>query len=67
LIGIETASQSADWPALMQVIEAAAQGSVPGMMFDVQRVDRYNPAGMTSALLQAEPFYRRPAANSILN
>ena len=67
LIGIETASQSADWPSLMQAIETAAQASVPGLMFDVQRVDRYNPAGMTSALLQAEPFYRRAAANPVLN
>ena len=43
----------------MQAIEAAVQSSASGMIFDVQRVDRTNPAGMTGALLQADPFYRR--------
>jgi len=33
-----------------------AETSVPGMVFDIQRVDRRNPAGMTSALVQAFPF-----------
>ena len=64
LIGIEAASQNATpqyWPHLMQAIEAAAQNSLPGLVFDVQRVDRYNPTGMTGALLQTEPFYRRAA------
>jgi len=70
LIGIEAASQNATpqyWPQLMQAIEAAAQNSLPGLVFDVQRVDRYNPTGMTGALLQTEPFYRRAAANPALN
>jgi len=56
LVGIET---TGDWPSLMQAIQAAAETSVPGMVFDIQRVDRRNPAGMTSALIQAEPFYVR--------
>jgi hypothetical protein len=60
LLGIETKS---DWPSLMQAIQAAAEKSVPGLAFDVQRVDRYSPAGLTGALLQVEPFYRRPNLN----
>ena len=64
LVGIETAA-SAQWPALMQAIAAAAQAQLPDLAFDVQRVDRANPGGMTGALLQAEPFYRR--TNPILN
>jgi hypothetical protein len=66
LIGIETTSPSA-WPLLMQAIESAAQMQLPGVMFDIQRVDRLNPSGMTGALLQAEPFYRRPAINPTVN
>ena len=69
LIGIEAASQNARpqyWPQLMQAIEAAAHDALPGLVFDVQRVDRYNPSGMTGALLQTEPFYRR-AADPTLN
>jgi hypothetical protein len=62
LVGIETASP-AQWPSLMQAIEAAAQANHPGLAFDVQRIDRFNPGGMTGALLQAEPFYRRNTLN----
>jgi len=58
LVGIETAG---DWPSLMQAIQAAAEAHVPDMLFDIQRVDRRNPAGMTSALIQAAPFYVRGA------
>ena len=58
LVGIETAG---DWPSLMQAIQAAADAQVPDMVFDIQRVDRRNPAGLTSALIQAEPFYVRGA------
>jgi hypothetical protein len=64
LIGIETNSP-AQWPSLMQAIEAAAQSHLPGQAFDVQRVDRLNPGGMTGALLGTEPFYRR--TNPTLN
>jgi hypothetical protein len=58
LVGIET---EGNWPSLMQAIQAAAATSVPDMVFDIQRVDRRNLAGMTSALLQAQPFYQRRA------
>jgi hypothetical protein len=58
LVGVETAG---DWPTLMMAIQAAAEAAVPGMVFDVQRVERGNPAGMTDALLQAAPFYQRRA------
>ena len=58
LVGIETVG---DWPSLMQAIQTMAQTSVPGMMFDVQRVDRRNPGGMTGGLLQVQPFYQRGA------
>ncbi len=59
LVGIETAG---DWPSLIQAIQAAAEAHVPGMLFDIQRVDRRNPAGMTSALIQVPPFYVRGAS-----
>ena len=36
------------------------------MVFDIQRVDRHNPVGMTEALLQTPPFYQR-AADPTLN
>ena len=65
LVGIELDSKTGgDWPSLMQAIQAAAETSVPDMMFDIQRVDRRNRAGMTSALLQAQPFYQRRAPSS---
>jgi hypothetical protein len=60
LVGIET---KCDWPSLMQEIQAAAEKSVPGLVFDVQRVDRYSPSGLSGALLQVEPFYRRTNLN----
>jgi len=67
LIGIELDSQTGgDWPSLIQAIQAAAEAALPDMMFDIQRVDRRNPGGMTSALLQAQPFYWR-RANTTLN
>jgi hypothetical protein len=58
LVGIET---TGNWAALMTEIQAAAEAAVPGLVFDVQRVDRHNPAGMTGALLQSVPFYERGA------
>jgi hypothetical protein len=66
LIGIETADQNA-WPLLLQAIEATAQMQLPGVTFDLQRVDRLNPAGMTGALLQVDPFYQRPAIKPAVN
>jgi hypothetical protein len=45
---------------LEQAIQTAAEASVPEV-FDIRRVDRRNSAAMTSALLQAQPFYQRRA------
>ena len=59
LVGIET---STDWPPLMQAIQVAAEKTVPGLVFDVQRVDRQNPIGLTATLLQVAPFYQRRTA-----
>jgi hypothetical protein len=56
LVGIET---SGDMAALLSDIERAAQVSLPGLLFDVQRVDRKRPIGMAEAMLQLEPFYER--------
>ena len=66
VVGIEAASTETDWPSLMRAIEAAAEKSVPGQLFDVQPVDRRHPTGFTGSLLQSEPFYQR-AAKPILN
>jgi len=63
LVGIEMDTKSGgDWPSLIRSIEAAAEASVPGMVFDIQRIDRRNPTSLTGALLQAAPFYQRRAA-----
>lgn len=64
LVGIET---SADMGVLMAEIEAMAAAILPGLVFDVQRVDRDAPAGMTDALLQSQPFYQRAVPGRILN
>jgi hypothetical protein len=66
VVGIETANGvQTDWPSLVGAIEAAAQKSIPGQMFDVQPVDRRNPTGFTGSILQTEPFYRRTPAPSL--
>jgi hypothetical protein len=62
LVGVET---SGDWPSLMKAIEDAAEAAVPGMVFDVQRVDRHNRTSLTDALLQAAPFYPRTQINTL--
>src|SRR5471032_461887 len=63
LVGIEMDTKSGgDWPSLIRSIEAAAEASVPGMVFDIQRIDRRNHTSLTGALLQAAPFYQRRAA-----
>ncbi|MEO8301954.1 MAG: enhanced serine sensitivity protein SseB C-terminal domain-containing protein [Rhizomicrobium sp.] len=68
LVGIELdAKLGSDWSSLLQAIQAAAETHVPDMLFDIQRVDRRNPAGMTSALTQAAPFYVRGANTPTLN
>ncbi len=59
LVGVET---SGDMAALVADIEHAAAQDAPGIVFDVQRVDRTRPTGMAGALLQAQPFYRRGGA-----
>ena len=59
LVGIET---SGDMAALVAEIESEVGQSAPGIVFDVQRVDRARPSGMAGALLQAQPFYQRGAA-----
>ncbi|HEY4078347.1 MAG TPA: enhanced serine sensitivity protein SseB C-terminal domain-containing protein [Rhizomicrobium sp.] len=64
LVGIET---SGDMAALMPQIERAAQQAVPGMVFDVQRVDRNAPTGMADALLQTQPFYSHAAPGRLIN
>jgi hypothetical protein len=58
LVGVET---SGDMAALVADIERAAAQDAPGIVFDVQRVDRARPTGMAGALLQAQPFYQRGA------
>ena len=63
LVGIELEPGARnDWPQLIQAIQAAADAAVQGMVFDVQRVDRTNPTGLTGALLKAPPFYQRGAS-----
>jgi SseB protein N-terminal domain/SseB protein C-terminal domain len=64
LVGIEGGG---DWPLLLQAIEAAALEAVPGMVFDIQRIDRKTRTGLTDALLQAQPFYLRRNGDPALN
>jgi hypothetical protein len=64
LLGIET---TGDWPSLMQAIQEMAESAVPGLMFDIQRVDPHNPAALANALLQAPPFYLRRASGLTFN
>jgi hypothetical protein len=68
LVGVELEPGAAsDWPLLMQAVQAAAETSVPGMVFDIQRIDRRNPSSLTDALLRVPPFYQRCPAGSALN
>ncbi len=64
LVGIETTT---DMGAVMADIEQMAQVAAPGLVFDVQQVDRSRPAAMADVLMQAEPFYVRAPAGRILN
>ena len=65
LVGIEMdSSAGGDWLSLIQSIEAAAEGFVPGMVFDIQRIDRKTRTGLTDALLQVAPFYQRRTPSS---
>jgi len=56
VVGIET---SGDMQALAEEISRIAADTVPGMVFDVQRVMREQPQGLAEALLQTPPFYQR--------
>jgi hypothetical protein len=68
LVGIELdTATGGDWRSLMKAVEAAAQAQVPGLVFDIHRIDRANPIGLTEALLKANPFYVRPVDASSLN
>jgi hypothetical protein len=59
LVGVELdAKKGGNWKALMQAVEAAAR-SLPGQLFDIQRIDRDHPGGLSEALLQVPPFYQR--------
>jgi len=58
LVGVET-DNAAGFRALVEAIQQEAEASVPEMLFDVQRIDRRNPSGLTEALLQVPPFYIR--------
>ena len=66
LVGIEM-DTSGDWPSLIKAIEDTAQAQVPGMVFDLHRVDRINPIGLTEALLKTRPIYVGAAGASALN
>jgi hypothetical protein len=56
LVGVETTGNMA---ALVAQMQSVAEKSAPGLAFDVERVDRLRPSGISKALLQAEPFYSR--------
>ena len=58
---------TADMAGLMADIEAMAQKAAPGLVFDVQQVDRLRPAAMAEVLMQAEPFFIRALPGRILN
>lgn len=60
LVGVELDSvMGGDWPSLLQAVKAAAERNLPGMVFDLQRIDRAHPNSLTDALLQVPPFYQR--------
>lgn len=64
LVGIEC---DGDMSALVAALQEAAERDAPGQVFDIQRVNRKQPLGMTEALLRVEPFYQRgaPAATRL--
>jgi hypothetical protein len=64
LVGIET---EGDWPSLVQIIEVAAEQALPGLVFDLQHIDRQRPNSVTDTLLQVPPFYQRRSGGSRLN
>ena len=66
LVGIEM-DTSGNWKSLITAIEEAAQVQVPGLVFDIHRVDRINPIGLTEALLKSRPIYVGAAGAPALN
>lgn len=64
LVGVET---QGDWASLMQAVEAAADTAVPGLVFDLQRIDRSRSNSLTEALLQVPPFYQRSKSRPVIN
>ena len=56
VVGVETAAAMA---SLMPDIQAMARDRVPGVAFDVQKVDRAQPLAFSEAMLKAPPFYPR--------
>jgi len=66
LVGVELGKAGGDWMALVRALEAAAQ-SLPGFIFDIQRIERDNPNSLSDALLQVPPFYQRRTAGATLN
>lgn len=64
LVGIETDAK-ADFRGLVDAIQKETENAVPGMVFDVQRIDRQTPNSLTDALLQVPPFYTRGARQKL--
>jgi hypothetical protein len=65
LVGIALdAKTGGSWSSLMQAIQGAAQSALPGLAFDIERVDPRNPTGLTNAFLQSPPFYQRRTPSS---
>ena len=68
LVGIEMEDgKEGEMRPLMEAVNEAANRQIPGLVFDVQQIDRKGRAAMTDALLQVEPFYVRGAAAHTLN
>jgi hypothetical protein len=64
LIGIET-DNAADFRKLVDAIQQEAENAAPGLVFDIQRIDRNAPNSLTDALLQVPPFYMRGARQKL--
>jgi hypothetical protein len=64
LVGVETDNKS-DFRQLVDAIQQEAENAVPGLVFDVQRIDRHTPNSLTEALLQVPPFFTRGARQKL--
>ena len=64
LVGIET-DNAAEFRKLIDAIQQEAENAAPGMVFDIQRIDRHTPNSLTDALLQVPPFYARGARQKL--